>query len=271
MRLFDIQHFCTHDGPGIRTTVFFKGCPLRCRWCHNPESQSPDTQVFFNSTRCVGCGACGGNHHDNPQVCLYGGMEACGFSAAVDEVMEEVLRDESYYRHSGGGMTLSGGEPMAQADEALELLSKARSLGIHTAMETSGCGKLEDYLKAVSFTDLFIWDVKLMDPELYRHYTGGNLETTLGNLDRVASTGASLLLRVLFIPEIHSDEQIIRATEQLLAKYPGARKEVIPYHLLGNSKRQKLGLREIRFREPSPEELEAFRSRLMNLQEESEQ
>ncbi|MGN1214712.1 MAG: 4Fe-4S cluster-binding domain-containing protein [Candidatus Cryptobacteroides sp.] len=263
MRLFDIQHFCTHDGPGIRTTVFFKGCPLHCQWCHNPESQSLATQVLYNKTRCVGCGTCGGEHHSNPGVCLYGAMEECGYSATVDEVFEEVLRDEPYYRHSGGGLTLSGGEPMTQAEEALELLSKARSLGIHTAMETSGCGKLEDYLEAVPLTDLFIWDVKLMEPELYRHYTGGNLETTLDNLDKVASTGANLLLRVLFIPEIHSDEKIIGATSQLLARYPRAQKEVIPYHLLGNSKREKLGLEAIRFREPSPAETEIFRNRLL--------
>ena len=95
MRLFDIQHFCTHDGPGIRTTVFFKGCPLHCIWCHNPESQSAATQVLYSRTRCVGCGACGGDHHSNPRVCLYGGMEECGYSATVDEVFERA--DEQMY------------------------------------------------------------------------------------------------------------------------------------------------------------------------------
>ena len=262
MRLFDIQHFCTHDGPGIRTTVFFKGCPLHCIWCHNPESQSAATQVLYSRTRCVGCGACGGDHHSNPRVCLYGGMEECGYSATVDEVFEEVLRDEPYYRHSGGGMTLSGGEPTAQAEDALELLSRARSQGIHTAIETSGCGREQDYLKAVPLTDLFIWDVKLMDADLYLHYTGGNLNAVLDNLEKVASAGANLLLRVLFIPEIHQEEGIIRATAGLLSKYPQARKEIIPYHLLGNSKREKLGLAEIRFREPSSAEIEEFRNRL---------
>ena len=262
MRLFDIQHFCTHDGPGIRTTVFFKGCPLHCIWCHNPESQSAATQVLYSRTRCVGCGACGGDHHSNPRVCLYGGMEECGYSATVDEVFEEVLRDEPYYRHSGGGMTLSGGEPMAQAEDALELLSRARSQGIHTAIETSGCGREQDYLKAVPLTDLFIWDVKLMDADLYLHYTGGELNAVLDNLEKVASAGANLLLRVLFIPEIHQEEGIIRATAGLLSKYPKARKEIIPYHLLGNSKREKLGLAEIRFREPSSADIEEFRNRL---------
>lgn len=159
-------------------------------------------------------------------------------------------------------MTLSGGEPMAQAEDALELLSRARSQGIHTAIETSGCGREQDYLKAVPLTDLFIWDVKLMDADLYLHYTGGDLNAVLDNLEKVASAGANLLLRVLFIPEIHLEEGIIRATAGLLSKYPQARKEIIPYHLLGNSKREKLGLAEIRFREPSSAETEEFRNRL---------
>ena len=262
MFLFDIQHFCTHDGPGIRTAVFLKGCPLHCQWCHNPESQSFEAQVLYNSTRCVSCGACGGNHHEHPEVCLYGGMELCGHPASVGEVLDEVLKDEAYYRHSGGGMTVSGGEPMAQPEETLSLLSEAHLKGIHTAVETSGCGRKEDYLRAVPVTDLFIWDIKLMDPELYRHYTGGNLQTMLSNLKAVASAGADILFRILFIPEIHLSQSIINATKTLLSEYPEAEREIIPYHLLGNSKRVKLGLPEIRFREPDPGEVESFRSSL---------
>lgn len=262
MFIFDIQHFCTHDGPGIRTTVFFKGCPLHCQWCHNPESQSFEAQVLYNSTRCVHCSACGGDHHSNPEVCLYGGMEPCGHEASMEEVLEEVMKDESYYRHSCGGMTLSGGEPMAQAEAAYSLLEEAHKKGVHTAIETSGCGRKEDYLRILPVTDLFIWDIKLMDEELYRHHTGGRLQTVLDNLEAVASRGARLLLRVLFIPEIHQDEAIIKATKALLEKYPDAEIEVIPYHVLGNSKRQKLGLPEIRFREPDPGEIESFKSRL---------
>ena len=262
MRLFDIQHFCTHDGPGIRTTVFFKGCPLHCQWCHNPESQSFESEVLYNVTRCVGCGACGGNHHSKAEVCLYGGMESCGREYSVSDVIEEIIKDKSYYVHSGGGITLSGGEPMAQPLEALSLLAEAKERSLHTAIETSGCGLCADYKKMIPVTDLFIWDVKLMDSDLYERYTGGNLRTMLSNLAAVSSAGAEILLRILFIPEIHLSEPIVEATRALLCEYPSAQKEIIPYHPLGNSKRVKLGLPEIRFREPDPGEIERFRSRI---------
>lgn len=281
-RVFDIQHFCTHDGPGIRTTVFLKGCPLRCAWCHNPESQKAESEILFSPSLCIGCGLCKEvcPHHDPHRIlsdaclreqsckgcqrcaegCPTRAIEAAGTLRASGDVLEEVLKDREHYINSGGGMTISGGEPMAQAGFTLELLEKARQAGLHTAIETSGCGRREDFLKATSVTDLFIWDIKIAEPTLYHEYTNGDLSTMTRNLDAVRSSGAEMLLRFLFIPEIHLQESVLEGTRRFIERNVGLPREVIPYHVLGNSKRGRLGLDEIRFREPDNDELAAFRS-----------
>ena len=280
--LFDIQHFCTGDGPGIRTTVFLKGCPLRCAWCHNPESQSFSPEILLNASRCIACGACdrvcpAGDAKavlasdgrraalcrrngclSCGDVCPSGCLEVAGKTYSVGEVLDEVLADEAFYRHSGGGMTLSGGEPMAQPAFALALLSGACARGIHTVVETSGTASSADILSAAPYVNRWLWDIKLMDASLYRTYTGGTLERMLENLEALFRTGADILLRILYIPEIHNLPPVMEATRSLLEKYPSLPREVIPYHLLGNAKREKLGRAEIRFREPDPAETAAF-------------
>ena len=280
--VFDIQHFSTGDGPGIRTTVFLKGCTLHCPWCHNPESQQFRPEILLNTMRCIGCGACdsvcpAGDAKGTlasaslrtavcrscsacADVCPSGCLEIAGKRVSVEDVIQEVLLDEAYYRHSGGGMTISGGEPMAQPGFTLELLAAARSAGLHTAVETSGDGRIEDFLAAAPFTDLWLWDVKMMDAELYRSLTGGDLGRMLENLATVAGCGATIRFRVLYIPELHDREGIAEATAALLASYPSFEAEFIPYHLLGNAKREKLGLPELRFREPSTREITRFAS-----------
>lgn len=282
--VFDIQHFCTGDGPGIRTTVFLKGCPLHCPWCHNPESQSFRPEILLNQSLCIGCGACdsvcpAGDAKGTlassasrlavcepascracAKVCPSGCLEVAGRRVSVDEVMQEVLQDEAYYRHSGGGITLSGGEPMAQPAFTLELLSAARTAGLHTAVETSGEGRSADFRSAAPLVDLWLWDIKMMDAGLYHELTGGNLDRMLENLDIVASSGASIRFRVLYVPDFHNREGIAAATAALLASYPSFEAEVIPYHLLGNAKREKLGLPELRFREPGAQEITRFTS-----------
>lgn len=257
--VFDIQHFSTHDGPGIRTTVFLKGCPLRCAWCHNPESQSFAGEVLYHRTKCLGCGRCGGDHHGNADVCPSGAMELCGRWYTADEVLAEVLKDAAYYRHSGGGMTLSGGEPAAQSDFASELLRMAHERGIHTAVETSGCGQADDYTKKLlPYTDMFFWDIKLMDENLYHKYTGGHLDRVLANLSLLCERGAHVVMRLLFIPDIHLQPSVLERTRDLCRKYAKLEKEVVPYHPLGNAKREALGLPKVFFREPDKEEREQF-------------
>ena len=282
--VFDIQHFCTGDGPGIRTTVFLKGCTLHCPWCHNSESQSFRPEILMNRMRCIGCGACdaicpAGDAKGTlarassrksvcgpcvicAENCPSGCLEVAGRTLRTEEVMREVLQDEAYYRHSGGGVTLSGGEPMAQPAFSRALLEAAKEGGLHTAVETSGDGRIQDFLDAAPLTDLWLWDIKMMDEALYRELTGGSLERMLTNLAAVAGSGATIRFRVLYIPDFHDRKGIAEATAALLKSYPQFEVEVIPYHLLGNAKREKLGLPEIRFREPSIEETALFSQRI---------
>lgn len=202
--IFDIQHFCTHDGPGIRTTVFLKGCPLHCSWCHNPESQKAGKDILANPMKCIGCLTCERvcPAHDSHHIlqsselrmkhcngcllcaenCPAAALEIAGRTATVEQIIEEVLQDRDYYESTGGGMTLSGGEPMAQADFTVELLKRAKDHGIQTAVETSGSGSLDKYRTALEYLDLLIWDVKLIDEDLYREHIGTNYRDVLQNI-----------------------------------------------------------------------------------------
>ena len=314
-KVFDIQHFSTHDGPGIRTTVFLKGCPLHCAWCHNPESQHTYPEILFHKVRCIGCGTCDAvcpqsschlleqnnetfngkvhqllsSHQNRKQYCTdcslcaescpTQALELCGKSMPSSQVLEEVMKDEAYYRLSSieesdksvtcGGVTLSGGEPLMQFDFTLEILKELHGKGVHTAIETSGNAPLEHYQKVLEHTDLVIWDIKLMDNDLYRQYTGGNLQLMLDNLEQLYIDNKTkqfqqnkarnrFLFRLLFIPEIHLKPQVMETTRRLLKKLSPCQFEVMPYHLLGNDKREKLGLQPIRFQQPTDDELKIF-------------
>lgn len=270
-RIFDIQHFSTGDGPGIRTTVFFKGCPLHCKWCHNPESQSPDTQIFYTPSKCIGCLTCENvcpqgqeirHSVECAQACPSGCLELVGYDRQADEILREVLKDKAYYDNSGGGVTLSGGEPLFQPDFACEILAMAKDAGLNTAVETSGCGKLFDYMKMLPLADLFLWDVKLMDAELYREYVGGALDHVVDNLRALHQAGASIRLRLLYIPELHDRPEVLSATRTLLEEFSDLPYDIIPYHPLGNSKRERLGLDTLLFDVPSPQQVKDYCSRL---------
>ncbi len=270
-RVFDIQHFSTGDGPGIRTTVFFKGCPLHCLWCHNPESQNSDIQVFYTPSKCIGCRSCEKacppgkevrHSVECAQVCPTGCLERVGKEMTAHEVLDEVLKDKVFYDNSGGGITLSGGEPLYQPQFAFDILAKAKQEGIHTAIETSGCGKISDYIKLIPVTDLFLWDIKVMDEKLYRQMVGGALQQVLDNLRTLHNQGASLRLRIMFIPGIQDRPEVLAATQALLKELNGVPYDVIPYHPYGNSKREKLDLERIVFPVPTEEQVAEFCSKL---------
>lgn len=267
-RVFDIQRFSIHDGPGIRTTVFLKGCPLACRWCHNPEGISPDIQLSFLPERCVGCGAClkacpraahlmeAGIHRLDRTRC-----RACGACAAscpaealaivgrdmtVRDVLREVLEDKPFYETSGGGLTVSGGEPMRQADFTEALLAEARASGLHTCLETSGFADGDRIRRLLPLVDLFLYDVKHTDAALHRAATGVPNGPILRNLRALHDAGARIRIRVPFIPGANDGEgnlEGLRALVRSLPRLDGV--DLMPYHRLGAGKRARLGLSEL--------------------------
>ncbi len=264
-RLFDIQRFSVHDGPGIRTTVFMKGCPLRCLWCHNPEGISQGDQLSFLPDKCIGCGwcfsACENDAHamiDDRHVldrerckvcgkcaekCYAAALEIVGRTATVEEVIDEVLRDKPFYETSGGGMTLSGGEPLMQADFSAALLAAAKREGLHTAIETCGQAAWECFERIINDVDLFMYDVKETDPTRHKAYTGVGTELILENLRKLHATGAAILLRLPTVPGLNDGRDHFKRVAALAASLPDLMGvEIMPYHRLGLSKTQRFGL-----------------------------
>lgn len=262
--VFDIQHFAIHDGPGIRTTVFLKGCPLRCLWCHNPEGQLSGPEMFFAPEKCIDCRACeaacpGGLHrfvagehrYDRAQCiacgkcaaeCYSGALEVCGQWMTVEQALEAVLADRDFYRGSGGGMTLSGGEPLRQYRFTRELLRAARREGLHTCVETSGCAPRAHFLALVKDVDLFLFDIKETDPARHRAYTGAGNRRILENLRLLDQAGAALVLRCPVIPGLNDRAEHFAAVAELASGLRGVVEiQVLPYHPLGSSKSQRLG------------------------------
>lgn len=262
--IFGIQHFSIHDGHGVRTNVFFKGCPIRCVWCHNPEGIGPDPLLAYSAAKCVGCGACftlcpsvhrmfGGAHVLDRDACAacFRCVEACpgqaleqvGARMTVDEVMEDVLRDMRYYRASGGGVTLSGGEPMMQFDFAAALLEACREHQIGTALETCGVARREQYERILPLVDTFLYDIKESDPARHREFTGADNAVILSNLAYLSEHGARILLRCPIIPRLNDREEHLVYLAELSKRHRGVEGiELMPYHKLGTSKAGRMGL-----------------------------
>ena len=236
--VFNIQRFCVNDGPGIRTTVFLKGCPLSCVWCHNPESQRFEPEMLFYKDKCTGCGRCKGiTAAYKDFVCFNGAKEICGKTVTSDEVTTEVLNDKPFYENSGGGVTLSGGEPLAQYDFSLELLKKAKENGIHTAIETCGYAEKSKILEIAKYVDLFLFDCKETDPELHKKYTGVDNKVILENLKALSDTGSKIILRCPIIPGFNDRAEHFKGISEIADKFSGIEHiEIEPFHPLGESK-----------------------------------
>jgi pyruvate formate lyase activating enzyme len=262
--IFDIKKYSVHDGPGIRTTVFFKGCPLTCWWCHNPESRDPQPLLHYDAAKCLAC-------HDCVAVCPEGAVsatpdgsltdatrctgqgrcaEACPSEArqligrryTVAQIMAEIEKDHVFYDESGGGVTFSGGEPLLQWAFLLDVLRACGARGIHRTVDTTGVASPDVLLEVAAETDLFLYDIKTMDPELHREATGVPLRPILNNLQRLLSAGARVRVRVPLIPGISDGDNIDR-TGSFLSELAGVEGvHLLPYHAPARNKHLKFGI-----------------------------
>lgn len=284
--IFNIQRFSLYDGPGVRTVVFLKGCPLRCIWCHNPESYLARPQVMYNQDRCIGCGecvaACPQNCHSlteglhgldrtNCIDCCACAENCCtlaltrvGQRETSDQVLETVLQDKKNYDATGGGLTLSGGEPLAQAAFSAELLKKAKENGIHTCLETSGFGSWENLQKLAEYTDLVLFDYKATGDETHKKLCGVPQTPILKNLARLNEMGKQVILRCPLIPELNGDETHLRGIAETANRHACILEvQLEPYHRLGIGKSQQLGQKpSFEAQPPEKEWTEDFANRL---------
>lgn len=266
--VFNIQRYSLHDGPGIRTVIFLKGCPLRCWWCDNPESFLPQPQVWFLENLCSKCGRCvevcpKGAVNPNTSLpdglkigrdlcndclrcaeeCPTGALDIVGQRMDVDTVLHEVSKDRSFYRHSGGGVTLSGGEPLLQHEFSAEILSCCYRGNIHTVIETSGFANRTALEQVAPFTDIFYFDMKVPDRNRHREYTGQPNELILDNLYYIGSLGKSVVLRIPTIPGINDDRDNLRNIIEIARKASVKEVHLLPFHQFGKEKYRKLSYR----------------------------
>jgi pyruvate formate lyase activating enzyme len=259
-----IQKYSLQDGPGIRTTVFLKGCPLRCAWCHNPENISPRPQVMVFTERCIDCGACqtvcpqrrdtgrSGNNHSRSSGCLACGacVEACpagartlvGRAMGVQEVVQEILADRIFYDDSHGGVTFSGGEPLAQLEFLRAALVECRRRGVHTAVDTCGFAARDSLLALAPLADLFLYDLKCMDEGRHREFCGVSNGVILENLQSLARTQARIWIRVPVIPGVNDAPDELDALAGFIGRLPAVQQvNLLPYHRIGLHKFERLG------------------------------
>lgn len=248
--IFDIERSGLHDGPGIRTVVFFKGCPLRCRWCHNPESWDTAPQTLHYPEKCISCGGCA-------EGCYTGACSVCGKEMTVEEVLAPIVADKPYYG-TEGGVTLTGGEPQMQADFALALTEACHKEGIGVAIETSMAMYRPDLLENMS---LIMADIKLWDDARHREYTGVSNVAILDNLRKADTLGVPILVRTPVIPTVNDTAEEIAAIRDFVKTLKNAvGYELLPYHPFGLDKARAMGLDMPRFTEPTKEQMETLRT-----------
>lgn len=264
--IFDIQRFALHDGPGIRTVVFLKGCLFRCVWCCNPESQSRQPQLAFVEEDCVNCGECSKVCDRNVFTSFFGRLrvrhdrcDACGKCIDVctrkalkiygqevtsDEIIAEVLKDRSYYEQSGGGVTFSGGDPLHQFGFLTELLEKSKAEGLDTCVESEGLGSVRQFEELLPLVDTFYYDYKMTDPAVHRKYTGHDNEGVIENLKYLCTHGADVVLRCIIVPGVNDNAAHFRAIAGLGNEFKAIRRiEVFGYHYFGAFKYRRLGMK----------------------------
>ncbi|MGC9779641.1 MAG: glycyl-radical enzyme activating protein [Candidatus Heimdallarchaeota archaeon] len=251
--IFDIKKYAVHDGPGIRTTIFFKGCPMDCWWCHNPESHKIEpetiTRKIVTSSSTKAC-------HERKEV--------IGREVTTEEVMKEIEKDMVFYEESDGGVTFSGGEPLSQPEFLIDLLQKCKKRGIHTTLDTSGCASKKELLNIVGLVDLFLYDLKIVDDEKHLHYTGESNKQILGNLKTLAEKGEKIIIRIPIIPTVNDDQESIDQFGKLLSTIDILRVELLPFHKIGEEKYPQLNkvnrMKDIQ--KPTKENIEVIKESL---------
>ena len=263
--IFDIKKFAVHDGPGIRTTVFFKGCPLSCWWCHNPEAMLPKPELVLFETKCIHCDACfqactqkahqkllNGTRDYHRDLCILCGecVEVCyaealvmeGQEVTVAEVMAELRKDRPFYENSGGGITLSGGEPTLQHEFVLALLKQCKAEGLHTTLDTAGQTPWRIFETLLPYVDLVLYDLKQIDDHKHKKYTGVSNRLILENLRKLGASGMPIEIRMPIIPDINDAQAEITGAAEFLSGVKGiTRVQLLPFHKLGESKYARLG------------------------------
>jgi len=279
--VFNVQRFSLQDGPGVRSTVFMKGCPLACAWCHNPESQSPEPEIIRMRHRCMLCGLCSSQELEQPvgqsreqadvEACPTGALQTVGQKMSVSTLVKALLRDRIFFDESGGGVTFSGGEPLLQAPFVIEALQRLRQEGVHTALDTCGFARWQDLRDAAAQASLILYDLKLMDEARHQAATGASNRLILQNLKALTEVHDNLWIRIPIIPGVNDDDDNLRATAEFLVPLQGIRQvDLLPYHPTGEAKFARVGRTYTLHGTPSPsiQGLEAmaalFRARGLN-------
>ena len=283
--IFNIQKFCVHDGPGIRTTVFFKGCPLNCLWCHNPESQNFSREILWAQEKCTGCGHCEQVCPERAvhmadrvptqdlsrctlcqkcmNICVNNAREIAGTEYTMSQLMAEIEKDRPFYDQSKGGVTLSGGEVLSQIDFVAELTKTCKDRGISVAIDTCGYAPFASFEKIMGNVDVFLYDIKLMSSVLHQQYTGKDNLLILENLKKLARNNAAIILRLPLIQGINDDDCNIEAIIEFTKDLGIASVNLLPYHDIGKGKYEKLNRQyrgQLMF-SPSQERLKEIKAR----------